>query len=468
MKISTVLLLLGLLLSDWQECLAEEVFVSEQKDGIIAELSTALAEKYVLADEGAKFSKQLLEKHQQGTFNDAKSKAEFVAQVNQSLYAITRDKHINVRPQQTSAQPGRVMRRVAQPGADNNAAPADGQKRMVRRVAPSNSGEGAGNQSMKAMFGLPEGESLLPSILPGNIGLMTVKDLMGSVEEVNQVMEKLADTDGLVIDVRQCPGGSGMISTQIASYFSPEGSELMRYYTRGEPVVTTRSVQLPSGSKRYLNKPVYLVTSEFTGSACEALSYVLKYHDLARVLGEKSAGAGHALTAPMTSLGQGLVAFIPNTRPEHPNHKGGFEKVGVAVDIDASSPIAVDRAHQLVLSELMSKGDNKGALATTLLASINATNSQLLAQANSRREQQELLGEYGDNDALIFERGQLKLQLASGVKVPLKQLKKDLFQIVSIRTDQKVRIDRNAKGEVKGISISPGKGQTVWKEKLRS
>lgn len=478
MKIKTPALLLSsvLLLSTWQSSFAQEEFTNEQKEELVNNLAEALSQKYVLADEGARFSQLLLEKHQAGAFAETTSKAEFIEQLNENLYAITRDKHVSVRPQKTKQPQGRAMRRVVQPSEGGNAAQSGAQKKMVRVAGPQNNNKvasqiverSAPGQSMKAMFGLPEGDSILTSKLPGNIGLMTVKDLLGSIEEVDSAMATLSDTDGLIIDVRPCPGGSGEISTQIASYFMPEGGALMRYHTRGEPVFTTRSVEFPPGTKRYLNKPVYLVTSESTGSACEALSYVLKYHDLAIVLGENSAGAGHALTAPMTPVGFGMVAFIPNTRPEHPRHKGGFEKVGVAVDIDASTPVAVDRAHQLILSELISKRTGQKSLTEALMSSINKTNALLLAQANERRKYQPLLGEYGESDALIYERGQLKLRLASGRKLPLKQVDDDLFDIVSIRSAQKVRIDRKANGDIKGISISPGQGQTMWKQKRRS
>lgn len=470
MKLKTPAFLLSsvLLLSGWQHCFAEEVFSSAQKDVLVNSLADAIAQKYVLADEGARFSQQLLKQHSDGVFDDATSKNEFVDQLNKQLYSITRDKHVNVRPEQSQQGQGRVMRRVVQSGEGANSAQASPQKRMVRVAAPQGSEGAAASQSMKAMFGLPEGDSVATDTMPGNIGLITVNDLMGSIEDINKAMALVAETDGLIIDVRQCPGGSGRISTQIASYFMPEGGELMRYHTRGEPVFVTRSVELPDGAKRYLNKPVYLVTSGSTGSACEALAYVLKYHNLAVVLGEKSAGAGHALTAQLTPVGFGMAAFIPNTRPEHPNHKGGFEKVGVAVDIDASAPIAVDRAHQLVLSGLLNSDAGQPKLTKALMESINKTNTRLLSQARDRIKYQPLLGEYGDSDALIFERGQLKLKLAGGRKVPLKQLENDLFEIVSIRTDQKVRVDRSSNGDITGISISPAKGQNQWKQKRRS
>jgi C-terminal processing protease CtpA/Prc len=71
--------------------------------------------------------------------------------------------------------------------------------------------------------------------MSGNIGLITIHYLMGEISELDASMAKLVNTDGLIIDVRECPGGSDEISTQLSSFFMSEGEELMSLYTRGVP-----------------------------------------------------------------------------------------------------------------------------------------------------------------------------------------------------------------------------------------
>jgi hypothetical protein len=215
---------------------------------------------------------------------------------------------------------------------------------------------------------MPEGPSMATDILAGNIGLLTINDLMGEISELDASMAKLVNTDSLIIDVRECPGGSGEISTQLSSFFMSEGEELMSLYTRGVPV-----------------------------------------------------------------------------------------------DVNASAPIAVDRAQQLILSELLAIDETSSTLAKALKNSNEKTNKVLLEQVQNRRKYHALLGDYGDDRALTFEQGQLKYKTPRGMKIPLKQLDSDLFMMMSKRASIKVRVERNAEGEVTGISVSPRPGQTEWK-----
>jgi len=454
-KLVVVAVTLSTLLIENDLALATNRFGDEQKKAIIHNLAKAIKNEYVLVEDGLKFSEQLLEKYQREDFTNEESKEKFVQRINKSLYEITNDKHVSLRPQ-TQSQNNPMTRKVVRQ-TDNASAEQAGPRRLVKIPGQS-------NRSLKKELGLPEGESISSKILSGNIGLMTVSDLMGSETEVHQSMEKMANTDGLIIDVRSCPGGSGAISNQISSYFIDEGEALMRYYTRGEDVNISRSRPLPDGAKRYQNKPLYIVTSGFTGSACEALSYILKYHDRAIIIGEKSAGAGHALTRELTSVGSGLVAFIPNSRPEHPKHKGGFEKVGVPTDIQAGAIIAVERAHQMILSQLLQKADNNQHLSQALIKNNEKLTKKLLAQSKESRITSELLGLYGDKFELIYELGQLKLKSVSGRKLPLQRVSDNLFSVMFMRGNQTVKINRNKEGKVVSISMSPRPGQTEWKE----
>ena len=446
---------LSILLIESDFALATNRFGAEQKKTIIQNLAKAIKNEYVLIEDGLKFSEKLLEKYQREDFTDEESREQFVQRINKSLYEITNDKHVSLRTQISSKNNPMTRRVVRQ--TDNASAEQTGPRRLVRIPGQS-------NRSLKKELGLPEGESISSKILPGNIGLITVSDLMGSETEVHQSMARMANTDGLIIDVRSCPGGSGAISNQISSYFIDEGETLMRYYTRGEEVNLSRSMPLPDGAKRYQSRPLYIVTSGFTGSACEALSYSLKYHDRAVIIGEKSAGAGHALTRELTSVGSGLVAFIPNSRPEHPKHKGGFEKIGVPTDIQAGAVIAVERAHQMILSQLLQKDDNNQHLSKALIDNNEKLTKKLLAQSKESRITSELLGLYGDKLELTYELGQLKLKSASGRKLPLQRVSDNLFSVMFMRGNQKVKINRNREGKVVSISMSPRPGQTEWKE----
>lgn len=439
--------------------LATSQFGIEQKKTVIENLAKAIKNEYVLDEEGLRFSQELSDRYRNDSFDDEETKEEFIQRINKRLFEITNDKHVSIRQKSSTRNNSQGRRMIRK--TDEGPAGQAGSRKLVGAAEQS-------TRSLKKQFGLPEGESISSRILPGNIGLLTVNDLMGTETEMHQSMAAVSNTDGLIIDVRSCPGGSGTISNLISSYFIEEGEPLMRYYTRGKEVEISQSAKLPTGAKRFQNKPVYIVTSGFTGSACEALSYILKYHNRALTIGEKSAGAGHALTRELTSIGSGLVAFIPNTRPEHPKHKGGFEKVGVATDIEIGAAVAVTKTHQIILSQLLEKYGNNEVLSNALIDNNKKLTKKLLAQGKESRITSELLGTYGGKVELMFEYGQLKFKGSSGRKLPLKRVSNDLFSIMHVRGGQKVRINRNADGMVVSISMSPRSGKTEWKEMAKT
>ena len=435
-KTSSVLFSVTLALSAFNPVWASEIFEIKQQGEVIEKLATALENRYVLEQEGKQFAEQLRKTFEAGTWSEITNKKDFIEALNTRLYQITRDKHVNIR----------------QISASNN----QPTRKMVR-INPSNQN----GKVLRKKMGLPQGNSITSDILPGNIGLLTINDLMGNVSDIHLAMKTLQDTDGLVIDVRQCPGGKGQIAYNLASYFMDEGNLLMRYHTRGEPVHEQKSVVLPKGNKRYYNKPVYLVTSSFTGSACEALSYVLKYHNLATIIGENTAGAGHALTNALTSVGYGLEVFVPNTRPEHPNHHGGFEKIGVPEDIYSSPTLAITRAQQLILTKLMNDNPKNTTVANIFQSNALKLNNQLLQQAEDRKRYQPLISEYG-KAALIFDQGELKYRSTTGRLIPLKANGNDEFISTIKRAPITVRIERDQHGEVTGIRLPTKPGQNEW------
>ena len=451
---------------------AKTDFTNDDKAQIIKNLAKAIQDGYVLEEEGNRFAQELLNLQETNFFADSSTKKEFIETLNKQLYLISNDKHLKVTPMGRRPAP-RVMRRVT---GGNNSPQEASPRRMVRRPA-SNDDSNASGPTMRRVpissdpaelrqtnFG---GKGVTAEILPGNVGLMTVHDLMGSVNGIDEAMAQLANTDGLIIDVRRCPGGVGFLSDQLSSYFIPEGEEIMRMHTRGQDVNISYSVALPKGAKRYLDKPFYLVTSGFTGSACEALSFALKYHNKGVVFGQTTAGAGHASTNGLTPVGYNLEAFIPNSRPEHPNKKGGFEKKGVTADIETNATMAQKQAYQNILLQLIDdKKDNSATTKALLNVSKDISNS-LSEQVYYSRKYEYLEGNYENGEQILIERGELTLVTKSGRRFPLRYVEEDTFDVVFTRGGQKLSLDRDSKGNVIGYRVSPGEGQTEWKVRAK-
>jgi hypothetical protein len=380
-------------------------FDAKQKTQVVNRYAQALTKRYVLVEEGKAFGQALLKQHQQGKFDGAKTKRDFVNQLNRSIRAISNDKHMAIMPADTMEH-------------DGEQAPID---------------------------------NIEASILSGNVGLLTINDFMGKPQDVDKAMAKLSSTDGLLIDVRHCPGGEDAVVSQLMSYFLPEGETIIEFYARGKDVRLNKSRQLPATAKRYMNKPIYVITSPFTGSACEELSFDIKYHDVGFVYGQTTAGAGFAMEAEPTDIGFGLVAMIPDSLPKHPKYDFTFEKVGVTADIIENPVMALDKAHQSILSQLIAKSKNNDLLTQSLLTSVEKTNTMALIMAQQGREYRAYLGNYGDKEKIVFDEGQLKINFGKQALL-MQKISDDLFSL-KFTGGGKIRFERDKQGNVTGYSL---------------
>ncbi len=408
----------GLILTGFNPVFAEAELSKKQKSQVISNFAAALKDNYVLVKEGKRIGDELIARDNNGIFDQKNDRNEFSRELNRNIRELANDLHLQVQSNQGESRRG-----------------------------PEGSG--------------PAVEA---SILDGNIGLLSVNILMGSEQDIHNSMNKLADTDGLIIDVRQCPGGEFNVVTSLVSHFLPEDETIITYYTRGQEPNVSKS-HLPDGQSRYTGKPVYVVTSAFTGSGCEELSFDLKYHNLGFVIGETTAGAGFGLSGEPVDLSNDFVAFIPDTNPVHPKYEGGFEKVGVTPDIEASSIVALDNAHQLILSEIYQANPNNQSVRNALLESSLKSAKLTKTWAENARIYREFIGQYGDNKSLVLEGGELKLGGVAGMMLILNPEELDMFGI-QFTPGQKLRINRDKKGEVESISISTPH-QASWNTHLK-
>ena len=106
----------------------------------------------------------------------------------------------------------------------------------------------------------------------------------------------LANTDALIIDLRQNGGGSPAMVALLCSYlFAGERKHLNDLAWRvpeGERIDQWWTVPHVAG-KRYADKDVYILTSKRTFSAAEEFTYNLQALQRATVVGETTGGGAH-------------------------------------------------------------------------------------------------------------------------------------------------------------------------------
>lgn len=135
--------------------------------------------------------------------------------------------------------------------------------------------------------------------LEGNIGYLHLGDFIPSVkyfeDALDLIIGKLKDTEGLVIDIRDNPGGNDVAAQYVAGRFAAERKLYMNVRKKSGPGQNDFTQVIPwhvepTGGTRY-TKPIVLLTSRWTQSAGE--TFTLAMQELANVtqLGDFTSGA---------------------------------------------------------------------------------------------------------------------------------------------------------------------------------
>lgn len=196
--------------------------------------------------------------------------------------------------------------------------------------------------------------------LVGNIGYLDIRalyapDIAGDV--ACAAMNFVADTYALIIDLRQNHGGSPEMIALLCSYLLPaQPVHLNTIYWRATDSANQFWTLPYVPGKRYLEKPVFVLTSGETFSGAEEFAYNLKNLKRATLIGETTRGGAHP--GRIHRLDMHFTVYIPNGRSINPITATNWEGHGVTPDIavprEQALPIAHQRAclHVLRLSQM--------------------------------------------------------------------------------------------------------------------
>ncbi len=133
-------------------------------------------------------------------------------------------------------------------------------------------------------------------VLPGNIGYVALDRVARrSAEELMEALDSVADTRGIVLDMRRNPGGYLDESLVMADALLERGAVLAT--TRNRTSTGPRG-QISEESyrgrmrPRVPDKPMIVLVDRYTASAAEIVTGALQDHDRALVLGERTFGKG--------------------------------------------------------------------------------------------------------------------------------------------------------------------------------
>ncbi len=248
-----------------------------------------------------------------GAFTEL-GESEFCARLTAELQARTHDKHLRVRSRPPVEHPGL--------SADDAVAA------LIAKFRDDN-------------WGIAKIERL-----DGNIGLIDLRmvvDASLAGPAIAAAMELVARTDALVFDLRACLGGSpnGVQSwishltaddeTQLSSVEERQGASLRQYWTLAD---------VPG--PRYLDRDVFVVTSEATFSGAEQFAYDLQAIGRATIVGATTGGGAHPTR--FIPISDTIEITVPFARAVNPVTGTNWEGVGVVPDIPVDATDALEAA----------------------------------------------------------------------------------------------------------------------------
>ncbi len=188
--------------------------------------------------------------------------------------------------------------------------------------------------------------------LAGNIGYLKFDafadpDVCGPV--VATSMAFLAHTDALIFDLRENHGGDPAMVQLMVSYLFANSTHINDMLNQHDNT-TKQYWTLPSvAGPRYLDKPVYVLTSGQTFSGGEEFTYDLQTQKRATIVGETTGGGAHPIDG--MPAGKHFMIAVPVGRPINPVTKKDWEGSGVSPDVNAAAADALETA--LLLAKKM-------------------------------------------------------------------------------------------------------------------
>lgn len=302
----------------------------QEKRAAVEAVATLVEERYVFAEVGKAMGERLRRQFAQGAYELTTDEKALAGQLTADLRQVSNDKQLNVRH---SAEP--------LPSNEETLAPS------AERLAMHHAMERKRNVGFERV-----------EVLPGNIGYLSIRyfgDPALGAPRVAAAMSFLADTEALIIDLRKNPGATAMGLAEHLRRHLLRDEEIKegRMEWRGTPLAMPPKQELPVTAPRYLDKPVYLLTSNGTFSGAEAFAFDLQAHKRVTIVGEATGGGGHA--GGELRANAHWAVWVPTGRPIHPLAEGDWEGKGVQPEVRIKAARALAKAQALALEHAKAK-----------------------------------------------------------------------------------------------------------------
>jgi len=295
-------------------------------------VSEKLTAYYVYPDVAAKMIQAIRDHQKHGDYSSITDGFEFADALATDLRAISHDQHLHV-----SYDPFALPEKSSSPAERSQPDPAE-QARFRSML-----------ENQNCTFSKIE-------ILSHNVGYVKFgafppPDICGPT--VVAAMNFLAHTDALIFDLRENHGGDPNMVDFMVSYLFRQSTHINDLENRHENQTHQFWTASFVPGPRFVDQPVYVLTSHQTFSGGEEFTFDLQTQKRATIVGETTGGGAH----PVEGLpaGDHFSIGVPFARAINPLTHGDWEGKGVEPDVKVNAAEALATAEKLAADKLASQ-----------------------------------------------------------------------------------------------------------------
>jgi hypothetical protein len=288
------------------------------RDRVIAGAIAKLNESYVFPETATKMGDAVRARQKRGEYDAVTNGATFASLLTEHFQDVSHDRHLRV-----NFSPARLPDNQGPP-------PPEAVARNRRRMEQINCG------------------FVKVEELAGNVGY--VKFNMFADPEIcgptaTAAMNFVANSDALIVDLRDNGGGDPKMVAYICSYLFSKRTHLNDLWTRKTNATEEFWTSDVPGKRLADDRPIYVLTSKRTFSGAEEFTYNLKNLKRATIIGETTGGGAHPVNGQR--IDEHFIIGVPFARAINPISKTNWEGAGVEPDVKVPAADALMTAQKL-------------------------------------------------------------------------------------------------------------------------